>query len=233
VSLAIFDLDNTLLAGDSDYLWGKFLSEQGVVDGDYYERENQRFYDEYRAGTLDILEFLAFSLRPLAETDMQRLQALRAQFVATKIGPIIPAASRALLAEHRAAGRTLLIITATNAFVTEPIATELGVDALLATDPEQLDGRYTGRVAGTPCFREGKVTRLNTWLQRSGEDLTDAWFYSDSHNDLPLLEQVANPVAVDPDETLAQHAEYRGWPIITLRAPSGLPTPWPGPATTL
>jgi phosphoserine phosphatase len=123
----------------------------------------------------------------------------------------------------------LVIITATNAFVTEPIAAELGVDALLATEPEQHNGRFTGRVAGTPCFREGKVTRLNTWLQRNGKTITDAWFYSDSHNDLPLLEQVANPVAVDPDETLAQHAEYRGWPILTLRASSGEPAPWPGP----
>ncbi len=232
MSLAIFDLDNTLLAGDSDYLWGKFLAEQGVVDGDYYERENQRFYDEYRAGTLDILEFLAFSLQPLAQTDRGQLEDLRAQFVTTRIAPIIPRASRALLAEHRAAGRTLIIITATNAFVTEPIAAELGVDALLATEPEERDGRFTGHVAGTPCFREGKVTRLNTWLQRSGETMNDAWFYSDSHNDLPLLEQVANPVAVDPDETLAQHAEYRGWPIVTLRAPSGQPAPWPGATPT-
>lgn len=217
MTLAIFDLDNTLLGGDSDYLWGNYLVEKGLVDGAYYERENQRFYDEYRSGRLDIYEFLDFSLRPLAETPIAQLRALREQFMREKIEPIILPAARKLLDHHRQRGHLLLIITATNQFVTAPIAAALGVEHLLATDPEMIDGRYTGRVAGVPTFREGKVQRLTEWLQRHGHHLADAWFYSDSHNDLPLLELVTNPVAVDPDETLRVHAEAKGWPVISLR----------------
>jgi HAD superfamily hydrolase (TIGR01490 family) len=217
VSLAIFDLDNTLLGDDSDYLWGRFLVEQRLVDGAVYERENQRFYDEYKAGTLDIHEFLAFSLKPLAALDMARLEALHRQFMAEKIAPILLPAARTLLAQHRAQGHQLLIITATNRFVTAPIARTLGVDELLASEPERVDGRYTGQVAGVPCFREGKVTRLRQWLRDNQQNLSESWFYSDSHNDLPLLELSTHPVAVDPDETLAAHAEAKGWPVITLR----------------
>lgn len=217
MNLAIFDLDNTLLAGDSDYLWGRHLIEHHVVDGPSYDRENQRFYEEYRAGTLDIYEFLSFSLRTLAENDTGSLLALRQRFLDEKIKPIIPPAARELLAWHRRQGHLLLIITATNRFVTEPIAEELGVDDLLATDPEQIGGRYTGRVAGIPCFREGKVQRLHQWLSEHRHPLTSSWFYSDSHNDLPLLEEVTYPTAVDPDDTLRQHAEFRGWPVISLR----------------
>ncbi len=214
--LAIFDLDNTLLAGDSDYLWGRFLAEIGAVDGDAYERENQRFYDDYRAGHLDIMAFLAFSLRPLAENRPQDLVAWHARFMREKIEPCITAAAEALLASHRAAGDTLMIITATNAFVTAPIAARLGVAELIATEPEMRDGRYTGRVAGVPSFREGKVTRLQQWLDAHGATLDGAAFYSDSHNDLPMLERVDRPVAVDPDDVLKAHAERRGWPVISL-----------------
>ena len=217
MSLAIFDLDNTLLAGDSDYLWGRFLVERGLVDAERYERENQRFMDEYNAGTLDILEFLEFSLRPLAEIPPQRLAELHRQFMAEKIEPIILPRGRALIERHRASGDTPLIVTATNSFVTRPIAEALGIEHLIATEPERIDGRYTGRVAGTPSFREGKVTRLREWLSEHGENLADSSFYSDSHNDLPLLEMVERPVAVDPDDTLADHARARGWPIISLR----------------
>ncbi len=217
MALAIFDLDNTLLAGDSDYLWGEFLVEQGVVDGEYYARENRRFYEEYKAGKLDIHEFMAFSLAPLTRFPAAELETMRARYIQQKIVPIVPRPARELLRRHREQGDFLLIITATNRFVTEPIAELLGVDHLLATDPEMRDGRYTGRVAGTPCFREGKVTRLKEWLDETGNDLADSWFYSDSHNDLPLLELVSRPVAVDPDETLAQHAEMKGWPVISLR----------------
>lgn len=217
MALAIFDLDNTLLNGDSDYLWGRFLVEQGKVDGEQYERENQRFYDEYKSGQLDILEFLAFSLKPLSEIAPDELAALHQQFMAQAIRPRITPAARALLEQHRQKGDFLLIITATNRFITEPIAGELGVDDLLATDPEQIDGRYTGRVSGIPCFREGKVQRLEQWLKQTGHNLADSDFYSDSHNDLPLLERVSRPVAVDPDDTLADHATARGWPIISLR----------------
>ncbi|HPF58258.1 MAG TPA: HAD family hydrolase [Candidatus Competibacteraceae bacterium] len=217
MALAIFDLDNTLLGGDSDYLWGQFLIEQGLVDGAHYERENQRFYDEYRAGTLDIHAFLAFMLQPLAEHPLAELLAWRARFLEEKIQPILLPKADELLNRHRVAGDTLLIITATNRFITAPIAERLGVSHLLASEPEYVDGRYTGRSTGVPCFQHGKVERLNAWLTETGGNLARSWFYSDSHNDLPLLGRVTYPVAVDPDATLANHAKERGWPIISLR----------------
>lgn len=217
VHLAIFDLDNTLLAGDSDYLWGKFLAERGVVDAEFYDQENKRFYEEYKKGELDIFEFLAFSLRPLSEHSPARLSSLHQDFMTECIRPIITPAARQLLTKHRNNGDILLIITATNRFITAPIAEELEVPHLLATDAEMVNGRYTGRVAGIPCFREGKVERLQHWLKKTGYNLAESWFYSDSHNDLPLLEMVTHPVAVDPDETLADHAAAKGWPIISLR----------------
>ena len=221
MSLAIFDLDNTLLGDDSDYLWGRFLIEQGLVDEDAYERENQRFYDAYRAGTLDIQAFLNFMLQPLSAHPPARLLEWRARFLQDKIEPIILPEALALLARHRNAGDTLLIITATNRFITEPIAQRLGVPHLLATDIEFIDGRYTGRPLGTPCFQHGKVERLRAWLAETGHELAGSWFYSDSHNDLPLLDLVTHPVAVDPDQTLAQYARERGWPIISLRETRG------------
>lgn len=217
MSLAIFDLDNTLLGGDSDYLWGRFLVEKDLVDGDFYERENLRFLHEYEAGTLDIREFLEFSLKPLSTMTPRQLAALHRQFMAEKIQPIILGKGRALIDRHRQAGDTPLIVTATNSFVTRPIADALGIEHLIATEPERLDGRYTGRVNGVPSFREGKVTRLTDWLRQQGENLAGSWFYSDSHNDLPLLEMVEHPVAVDPDDTLRDHARSRGWPVISLR----------------
>lgn len=217
MSLAIFDLDNTLLGGDSDYLWGTFLVTEGLVDGDRYERENQRFYDDYKAGSLDIMEFLAFSLAPLADIPMPRLLTLRKQFMQEVISPLLLPKAHALLDEHRSRGDRLLVITATNSFVTAPIVTAYGIDTLIATEPEMHDGRYTGRVAGIPSFQRGKVERLEQWLAREGENLADSHFYSDSLNDLPLLEQVTHPVAVDPDDTLRDHAQARGWPIISLR----------------
>ena len=215
--LALFDLDNTLLAGDSDYLWGRFLGAEGVVDGEFYERENQRYYDLYNAGELDIDEFLRFSLRPLAENSPERLAALRSRFLDQQIRPIITPAATELVDQHRQRGDTLMIITATNRFVTEPIAALLGIPHLLATEPEQVDGRYTGRVAGLPCFQGGKVERLQTWLDEHDTDLEDSWFYSDSHNDLPLLERVSHPVAVDPDDKLRATADERQWAILSLR----------------
>jgi len=217
MSLALFDLDNTLLAGDSDYLWGVFLGELGVVDKVTYESMNQHFYDDYKAGVLDIEEFLAFSLRPLADNDPQALAAWHARFMAERIEPLISPAAEALVARHRDAGDTLVIITATNSFVTAPIARRFGIDHLIATEPERIGDRYTGRVDGTPSFREGKVVRLTEWLTANGGNLDDSWFYSDSHNDLPLLERVDHPVAVDPDPQLHHHAETRGWPVISLR----------------
>jgi HAD superfamily hydrolase (TIGR01490 family) len=217
VALAIFDLDNTLLNGDSDYLWGQFLAQQGRVDAKHYEKENQRFYDEYVAGTLDIFEFLEFSLAPLSQMDMSELAELHNRFMDECIRPVITAKSRALIQQHVDKNDTLLIITATNLFITAPIAEELGIPNILATDPEIIDNRYTGKVYGTPCFKEGKVERLTTWLKETGDNLADSYFYSDSHNDLPLLGLVKKPIAVDPDETLRSHAEMKGWDIISLR----------------
>lgn len=215
--LAIFDLDNTLLAGDSDYLWGQFLAELGVVDGDSYERENERFYQEYREGRLDIFAFLAFSLKPLSDHPRAQLDAWHARFMREKIEPLITPAAEQLIERHRAAGDTLMIITATNAFVTAPIAARLGIPHLIATEPERDGDRFTGRVTGTPSFREGKVARLHEWLAAHDASLQGAWFYSDSHNDLPLLERVSRAVAVDPDPQLAAEATRRGWPVISLR----------------
>jgi HAD superfamily hydrolase (TIGR01490 family) len=218
LKIAIFDLDNTLLAGDSDYLWGEFLVEQGLVDGEAYRRENDRFYEEYKAGTLDIYEFLAFSLKPLSEHDIGYLTQLHRQFMDKKIKPIMLPAAFALIQKHKDADMTPIIITATNRFVTEPIARAFGVDTIIATEPEFLNNRYTGKVAGIPCFRQGKVERLNQWLQQSGLNLKESWFYSDSHNDIPLLSLVSHPVAVDPDQALKQHAQQHGWEIISLRS---------------
>lgn len=218
MALALFDLDNTLLGGDSDYLWGRFLVEQGLVDGEHYERENARYYAQYRAGTLDIREFLRFALQPLASHDLATLHNWRAQYLKEKITPLLLPAAHALVEKHRAQGDTLLIITATNRFVTEPIAALYGVEHLLATDPEMVAGRYTGEVSGVPCYREGKVQRLEMWLAEQGMAIGESWFYSDSHNDLPLLEQVTHPVAVDPDDTLRQEAALKRWPVISLRA---------------
>ena len=217
MTLAIFDLDNTLLNGDSDYLWGQFLAQQGHVDRDFYEKENQRFYDEYTAGTLDIFEFLEFSLAPLAKIEMNELTQLHNQFMQEFIRPAITDKSRALIQQHADKRDTLLIITATNLFITAPIAKELGIQNIIATEPEIINNRYSGKVSGTPCFREGKVERLTDWLKQTGGNLADSCFYSDSHNDLPLLEMVKRPIAVDPDDTLRSHAEMKGWDIISLR----------------
>jgi HAD superfamily hydrolase (TIGR01490 family) len=217
MALAIFDLDNTLIAGDSDYLWGQHLISLGVVDGPSYEAANDRFYEDYRHGRLDIDAFLRFALRPLSEHPPAMLQRWRAEFIAERIDPILLPAAKALIERHRSAGDTLVIITATNAFVTAPIAERFGIEHLIATEPEQADGRFTGRVAGVPAFREGKVARLEQWLAARGESLDGSSFYSDSINDLPLLERVQWPAAVDPDERLARVAAERGWPIMSLR----------------
>jgi HAD superfamily hydrolase (TIGR01490 family) len=219
VALAIFDLDNTLLSGDSDYLWGVYLADNGIVDRARYEAENARFFDDYKAGRLDIYEFLAFSLRPLADNPLADLERWREEFVRQVIDPLIGAPARELVARHRQRGDTPMIITATNSFVTRPIAERFGIRHLIATEPHHENGRFTGRVAGEPSFREGKVTRLREWLDGTGNDLEGSYFYSDSHNDLPLLELVDHPVAVDPDDQLQTVAEARGWPVISLHTP--------------
>ncbi|MDW7746810.1 HAD family hydrolase [Halomonas sp.] len=217
MSLAIFDLDNTLLSTDSDHAWGEFLLEQGAVDPVAYREANDRFLADYEAGTLDIQAFLAVALRPLAEHSPEQLAAWHQQFMASKIEPHILPRGEELVARHRARGDTLLIVTATNCFITGPIAERLGIDELIAVEPEVVDGRYTGRATGIPSYREGKVKRLEAWLADRDLTLDDSWFYSDSHNDLALLEQVDHPVAVDPDPSLREVAEARGWKIISLR----------------
>lgn len=217
MALAIFDLDNTLLGGDSDHAWGEFLCRRGIVDTDAYREANDRFYSAYQAGTLDIRAYLRFALEPLVGEDPQVLQDWHREFMREHIEPMLLPKAAALLADHRRRGDTLLIITATNRFVTGPIAQRLGVEELLATDPAMANGRYTGDVEGIPCFREGKVTRLHAWLEQRGHTLDGSWFYSDSHNDLPLLEQVSHPVAVDPDPTLERVARERGWTVMSLR----------------
>ncbi len=217
MSLAIFDLDNTLIGGDSDHAWGEFLCEQGIVDAEEYRRANDYFYEQYKNGGLDIYEFLRFALKPLATLAPEQLNTLHQQFMQEKIEPILLPKAEELLAKHKEQGDFLLIITATNHFVTSPIAERLGVDAIIATDPEQVDGRYTGEVSGTPCFQDGKVTRLNKWLEAQDFSLEGSYFYSDSHNDLPLLELVTHPVAVNPDEILEEHASNKLWPVLNLR----------------
>ncbi len=215
--LALFDLDNTLLAGDSDYLWGCFLASKGLVDKHIYEEANLRFYEDYKQGTLDIHEFLSFALTPLAENDADDLRAMHEEFMEEHIKPIMNPAGKDKVEEHRSQGDHLVIITATNSFVTGPIASAFGINDLIATEPEMLNGQYTGKIDGIPCFQEGKITKLNRWLENSGMNLEGSYFYSDSHNDLPLLEQVSFPVVVDPDEILEKVARERGWPIQTFR----------------
>jgi len=218
--LVLFDLDNTLLTGDSDYEWGQFLVDRGVLERDTYEAQNRAYFEQYVAGTLDIHEYLGFALRPLAAHTPDELERWHGEFMRTRILPMVTAAARALVRSHLDRGELCAIITATNSFVTAPIAREFGVGHLIATEPESHEGRFTGRVAGTPCFRDGKVRRLEEWLSGRGrrlEDFAQSTFYSDSHNDLALLERVTRPVAVDPDAELGALAARRGWEVISLR----------------
>ena len=217
MNLALFDLDNTLLAGDSDFEWAQFLIDQGVLERETYEARNQAFYDQYKAGTLNILAFLDFQLKPLSQHPRAVLDQWHAEFMKVKIHPMLRDTARALVSKHKNDVRVL--ITATNSFVTAPIARLFGIEHLIATDPEQRNGEFTGGVTGLPCFREGKPQRLDAWLTARGESLASfdkSWFYSDSHNDLPLMIRVSHPVAVDPDDKLRAHAVAAGWPVMSL-----------------
>lgn len=218
MALAIFDLDNTLIAGDSDHGWGEFLVANDKVDANHYQKMNDQFYADYEAGCLDILAYLEFSLAPLAATSMEELAALHLKFMQQIISPLRLPKAEALIEQHRQAGDRLLVITSTNRFIVEPICQALGIDELLATDPEIIDGRYTGKIVGTPTYQEGKVERLKLWLSENNESLAGSYFYSDSINDLTLLLEVDKPVAVDPDDALSAEAASRGWDIISLRA---------------
>lgn len=216
MELALFDLDNTLLAGDSDYSWGRYLVDKGLVDGADYEAQNRKFYEDYKAGELDIRAFARFSLGRLGQFDMAQLQAWRADFVTSVIQPIIAPGSMDLLNHHRSAGRELVIITATNSFITRPIADLLGVEHLLGTDGEVINGRFTGEIDGIPCFQGGKIEKLQAWLEGRPTP-TETWFYSDSINDAPLLEWADHAFAVDPCPKLTALAQSNGWPTISLR----------------
>ncbi|MGX1124659.1 HAD superfamily hydrolase (TIGR01490 family) [Pseudomonas sp. HLS-6 TE3448] len=215
--LALFDLDNTLLGGDSDHAWGDYLCERGILDPVEYQNRNDAFYQDYLAGKLNLNDYLNFSLEILARTEMAQLDEWHRDFMRDCVEPIILPKALDLLEEHRSAGDKLVIITATNRFITGPIAKRLGVQTLLATECEMIDGRYSGRSTDIPCFREGKVTRLNRWLLENGFSLEGSHFYSDSMNDLALLEAVEHPIAVDPDPNLRAEAEKRGWRVISLR----------------
>ena len=220
MQLALFDLDNTLLSGDSDFEWAQFLIGKGVVDPEVHAAENERFYEQYKDGTLDIFEFLDFQLHPLSRHPRSQLDAWHREFMAARILPMINGKGRALVDEHLANGDVCALVTATNSFVTGPICRELKIPHLIATIAAQKNGQFTGKPRGTPAFREGKISRVESWLEEIGlcwASFARSWFYSDSLNDLPLMTLVSDPVAVDPDARLESHAKAAGWPILSLR----------------
>ena len=220
MDLVLFDLDNTLLAGDSDFEWAQFLISKGVLDKEVHEARNQVFYDQYKAGTLDIFEFLDFQLKPLARHSRAQLDAWHREFMDTRIRPIMTPQARALVKSQLDAGAIVAVVTATNSFVTGPIVRAFGIPHLVATVPAQENGAFTGKPRGTPAFKSGKIERVEGWLESLGlwwDSFENSSFYSDSHNDLPLMNMVGNPVAVDPDDTLRAHAIAQGWPVISLR----------------
>ena len=218
MALAIFDLDHTLLDGDSDYLWGEYMVANQIVNKEEYQRENRAFLRDYQRGQLDNEKYLQFALKPLTLHSIDSLHNWRLDYVENWIQPIIATGTKELLRQHRDQGDTLIIVSATNLFITQPIAELLGVSHILSTEPEVINQRYTGRYLGTPTYKEGKVVVLNQWLKGSTHSLGDSYFYSDSINDLPLLEQVSIPVAVNPDDKLTVIAEQRGWRILDLRS---------------
>ena len=221
MQLALFDLDHTLLTGDSDYEWTQYLVSKGIVDRTTHEARNAEFYEQYKAGTMDIHEFLDFQLRPLADHTRADLEAWHADFMETQIRPRLSQKARELVRKHLDAGDICAMVPATNSFATGPIARELGIPHLIATIPAQENGRFTGKPRGLPSFREGKIARVDAWLESMGlwwNNFQRSWFYSDSHNDLPLLLRVTDPVVVDPDATLRAYAENAGWPTLSIHA---------------
>ena len=218
MTLAIFDLDHTLINEDSDYLWGKYLVDHEIVEPDYYKKKNDQFYDDYQTGTLDIDEYLNFSLRPLKEHSIEQLYTWREDFVKTIIEPAITKNSKSLIQKHKDQGHTLIIVSATNKFVTEPIANRLGIFNLLSTEPEIINNEYTGKYIGIPTFKEGKIKALNAWMKEAGHNLEGSYFYSDSINDLPLLDLVTHPIVVSPDERLKAVAAKNNWKEIDLNS---------------
>ena len=220
MNLALFDLDNTILAGDSDYNWSRFLIQEGYLDGAIHAEKNEKFYADYKAGTLDIYAFVEFQFKPLARNPRAVLNQLLKKYVEEVIKPMITEKARALVKRHQDEGDLIIVITATNSFITKPIAELFGIENLIGTDPEEKEGEFTGKVSGLPSFKEGKVTRLEAWLKGKNLSLAsfeNSYFYSDSHNDLPLMQKVTHPVAVDSDDVLSEYAKSKGWPQISLR----------------
>lgn len=220
MNLALFDLDNTILAGDSDYNWSRFLIQEGYLDGAIHAEKNEKFYADYKAGTLDIYAFVEFQFKPLARNPRAVLNQLLKKYVEEVIKPMITEKARALVKRHQEEGDLIIVITATNSFITKPIAELFGIENLIGTDPEEKEGEFTGKVSGLPSFKEGKVTRLEAWLKGKNLSLASfekSYFYSDSHNDLPLMQKVTHPVAVDSDDVLSEYAKSKGWPQISLR----------------
>jgi HAD superfamily hydrolase (TIGR01490 family) len=217
MALAIFDLDNTLIGNDSDFLWGEYLVAKGHVDAKDFAHQNQQFYQDYQNGTLDIFAYQRFALEPLSKQNMETLAKWHKEFMQEYIEPIVLPKALALVEEHKQNGDRPLIITATNTFITRPIGFRYGIKELLGTEGEIINDRYTGEVSGTPTFQEGKVTRLQEWLTENNETLAGSYFYSDSHNDLPLLEKVDHPIVVDGDDKLKTIAKKKQWPMISLR----------------
>ena len=220
MNLALFDLDNTILAGDSDYNWSRFLIQEGYLDGAIHAEKNEKFYADYKAGTLDIYAFVEFQFKPLARNPRTVLNQLLKKYVEEVIKPMITEKARALVKRHQDEGDLIIVITATNSFITKPIAELFGIENLIGTDPEEKEGEFTGKVSGLPSFKDGKVTRLEAWLKGKNLSLASfekSYFYSDSHNDLPLMQKVTHPVAVDSDDVLSEYAKSKGWPQISLR----------------
>ena len=217
MALAIFDLDNTLIAGDSDHSWGEFLVDQNIVDRRFYKKMNDKFYADYESGCLDIYAYLEFSVQPLTKFSIKDLQSLHQQFMSEVINPMKLDKAKDLINHHRQAGDRLLVITSTNHFIVEPICQSLGINEIIATDLEIIDNKYSGKVIGTPTFQEGKVERFYQWIMEQKESSDGSYFYSDSINDMPMLLEVAYPIAVDPDSELRKEAESRNWEIISLR----------------
>ena len=219
MELALFDLDNTLLTGDSDHAWAEFLIGLGVLDRETFQSRNRAFYEQYKAGCLNIQEYLAWQLGTLATLPRSQLDKWREQYVENVIRPLIPESARQLIKQHQAQGHLLAIVTATNSFVTGPIAREFGVEHLIGTIPAQQNGQFTGQTRGLPAFQAGKIARTESWLESLGYywgSFEKAWFYSDSHNDLPLLSHVSHPVAVNPDSQLLKHAQEHNWPVLKI-----------------
>jgi HAD superfamily hydrolase (TIGR01490 family) len=217
MSVAIFDMDNTLIGGDADYLWGEFLCDIGAVDAKMHREKNKHYYQQYDLGTLDIHEYLEFAIEPLTRFSLEELAGMHQQYMEQKITPIFLDKAQQLIDKHRNQGDTLLVVTATCRFITAPIVKHYGIDNLLAIEIEVVDNRYTGKILGIPTYGSGKVDNLIPWLEENGETLAGSSFYSDSHNDIPLLELVEHPIAVNPDAVLKTYAEDKNWPILDLR----------------